>query len=267
MTDDPLWAVRRYGARGAIVEVPLRRCRTFGVIGFPPTLESGHPYVLTAGDYLAGRLRGYADSPLKVYYESVQPRTAADLLGLSGTAALRQFEALEGDLPWISAPGPQVREKRVRMMAADSAEFGSPLTLDDGWNFIGPVSQAKAELEFRRVLAVVDSIAADGYVVNDPVDHVSGFLLRASEEYVAVIWGGEHRIPALAALGYDSVPLLLFPHRIADRCAVDTWPAVRAGAVDREDALQVFDRIMRGALPEHVRAAWPPGLDPVGRAE
>ncbi len=263
--DNPLRAVRRYKGRGEIVEVPLQKCRTFGVIGFPPTPQSCHPYVLTAMDYLAGRLSGYAGSPLEAYYESVQPRTAADLLGLPGVAALQQSEALEGELPWISVSGPEVKKKREKLMASDSGEFGPSLTLDDGWNFIGPVSPAKAELEIQRILAVLGSIAKEGYRVRTPLDHVWGFLLRDGEEYVAIIWGSEHRVPVLAALGYESVPLLFFPHRMADRCNVDAWPAVRTGMLRREDALQVFDRIMKGDLPEHVRTVWPPRGEAFGR--
>lgn len=256
MQIDPLRAVCRYGVRGVVVEMPLRQCRTFGAIGFVPTPQSDHPYFLTARAYLEGRLGGYAGSPLETYYDRVQPRTAADLLGLPGVAKLEGIEALSADLPWLASPGEQVKEKRALMMAADSEDFGPPLTLDDGWNNIGPVSKAKADLEIRRIFAVVDSLARNGYTVDAPSNHVLGFLLRNEDDHAAVIWGGEHRIPALAALGYESVPLLFFPHRIADRRAVDTWPAVREGALSREQALQVFDRIFSGQLPAYVQAAW-----------
>lgn len=256
---DPFEALRLHKARGVVVEIPLERCRTFGALGFPPTLRAGHPYILAAEAHLAGRLSGYTGSVLEAYYETVRPETAAALLGLPDdeVGALARMEAIEAELPWIGVSGAQKKKQRAAFMASDSAEFNRPMDLEHGWSFIGPVSSEKGELELSRTRAIVDAIAREGYKVASPADHVWGYLLRAGDEYAALIWGGQHRVSALAALGYESMPLLLYPHRVANRLHADTWPAVTAGSLDRDQALQVFDRLMAGRPPPEIEAIWP----------
>lgn len=256
---DPFEALRLHKTRGVVVEVPLDRCRTFGALGFPPTSRAGHPYVLVAAAHLAGRPARYAGSALEAYYETVQPETAAALLGLpeDEVRALARMEAIEADLPWIGVSGAQVKRQRAEFMASDSAAFDKPMGLEHGWSFIGPVSAEKGELELNRTLAIVDAIAREGYQVASPADHVWGYLLRAGGEYAALIWGGQHRISALAALSHGSIPLLLYPHRVADRLNAESWPAVRSGSLERAQALRVFDRLMAGRLPPEVEAVWP----------
>lgn len=256
---DPFEALRQHKARGVVVDIPLERCRTFGALGFPPTVLAGHPYVLAAADHLAGRIAAYTGSVLETYYETVQPRTAAALLGLPEDAAgtLGRMEAIEAELPWINVSGARVKNLRATFMESDSAEFDRPMGLEHGWSFIGPVSVEKGELELHRTRDIVDAIAREGYQVTSPADHVWGYLLRAGEEYAALIWGGQHRVSALAALGYESIPLLLRPHRVAHRLHAEAWPAVTSGSLDRDQALQVFDRLMAGLPPREVEAIWP----------
>jgi hypothetical protein len=258
---DPLEALRRADARQPVVlNVPLDRCRTLGVVAFPPTVLSGHPYVLTAQEYLAGNLRGYSGSPLQAYYESVQPETAVDLLDVpdeAGASGLRGIEALQANLPWLAAPGPDVKASRFRAMQADAAESGMNLKGEDGWNPIGPISPAKAEWEISRTIRIVESIRRDGYW-KVPLDkHIPGYLLRWGTRYCAMIWGGEHRMDALAALGYDHVPLLFYPQRFTDRASVKAWPGVVSAAFTCDQALYVFDRVFEWRQPRAVAAAWP----------
>lgn len=255
----PLVALYRYGARGVIANVPLARCRTFGALAIPPTSQAGHPYVLTAQMHLAGGDADYAASPLKAYYEAVQPRTAAEFLGLpnDATETLGRMEAIEADLPWAGTSGPHVRAQRARFMERDSAAFGQSMGLEYGWSFVGPVSAEKGGLEIDRTVAIVDAIAREGYQAAVPADHGWGYLLRDGSDYTCLIWGGQHRVSALAALGYDNMPLLLCPQRIAERRHAGRWPAVRAGLVTKDQALQVFDRVMAGRLPRQLEARWP----------
>jgi hypothetical protein len=254
--DDPMAALRRYGARGVVVDVPLWRCRTLGPLGFVPSEKAAHPYVLTVKAHIEGTLKKGNGSPLERYYRAVQPKTAAELLGLPTGSILDRFPAIEADLPWMAAPGPQMRRKRARLMAADSAEAGRPLTLADGWNNIGPVSPAKAALETTRLVRVTDSIREQGYRVASLSQHVLGFVLRRGDDFAVIIWGGEHRVPALAALGYESVPLLLLPYRVANHEEADSWPAVRAGIMTRDQACAVCDRLLAGELPDTVARNW-----------
>jgi hypothetical protein len=261
VVSDPIEALRQAdGRRPVLLDVPLARCRSLGVVAFPPTITSGHPYVLTAREYLAGNLHGYGGSPLQAYYEHVQPRTAAELLDVpdaSHTSSLRHVDALHADFPWLTSPGPHVKAGRFKSMEADAREAGVELRGEDGWNPIGPISPAKARWEIDRTIRVVESIKRDGYWEVPLNKHIAGYLLWAGDRYAVMIWGGEHRVDALAALGYDHVPLLFAPHRVAYRNAVRDWPGVASGAFTLEQALHIFDRVIDGRQPNGIAAVWP----------
>ena len=257
---DPLDALRRVEPdQPALVDVPLDRCRTLGSMAFPARPDGDHPYILTARAYLAGRVRRYEGSPLEAYFSSVRPRTGADLVELppEGPASVvDEMEPLLVDLPWLKSPGPHVRQIRLRDMAKDAREAGHDLDGEDGWNHVGPVSARKGELEFARLVALVESISTHGYL--DLPDHMAptGDILVGPERSALHVWGGQHRIAVLAALDHPSIPLRLRARCVYHRTSVGEWPGVASGAFTEAQALHVFDRVLAGRQPRFA-AAWP----------
>jgi hypothetical protein len=258
---EPLEALRRVEpGQPVLVDVPLDLCRTLGCMAFPAMPDGDNPYILTAREYVAGRIRTYEGSPLEAYFATVHPKSGADLVGLPpgrGTSILERMEPLLVDLPWLRAPGPQVRDLRFRDMARDAREAGHDLTGDDGWNHIGPVSERKGELEFARLVALVESVATHGYL--DLPDHmwVLGDILVGEDRSALQIWGGQHRVAALAALDHPTIPLKLRRQCVYRRASVGEWPGVLSGAFTEAEALHVFDRVVDGRPPPFAAARWP----------
>ncbi|GAB6059676.1 hypothetical protein [Desulfonatronum parangueonense] len=229
-------------------------------MGFPPSATAYHPYVLAMKEYLERNIHEYNQSSLKYYFEHVQPRTAAEFAGVSENdhdSKLHWKEAVELDFPWLATPGPQVKSRRFEFMQRDAVQFGKQLTGEDGFNFFGPLSSAKADLEMRRIVLIIGSINKTGYRVSSIKNHLLGYLLKDDNSYVALPWGGQHRLAALAALGFTHVPMLFHRNRFTDRTSVNSWPAVASGDFTPEHALHLFDRIIEGRQPRHVEKVWP----------
>ncbi|SDB58195.1 hypothetical protein SAMN05660653_02940 [Desulfonatronum thiosulfatophilum] len=258
---DPFEALSRVDPRQPVlVNVPLERCRTLGPVGFPPLAEAHHPYVLAMLEYLESNIQQYDESPLKLYFDHFQPQNAAELAdvpGVDNDSNLHRKEAIELDFPWLASPGLEVKSMRNKFLRDDAAQFGKQLSGDDGLNYFGPVSSAKADLEMERVVYIIDSIKRNGYRVPAKQDHISGYLLKKGDSYVALPWGGQHRLAALGALGFRHAPFLLYRHRVTDRASVKSWPAVTSGDFSPEQALHLFDRIFAGRQPQQVEKVWP----------
>jgi hypothetical protein len=257
---EPLDALHRVEPeQPVLVDVPLDRCRSLGCMAFPALPDGDNPYILTAREYLAGRVQSYEGSPLEAYFATVRPASGADLVELpqGGSSILSRMDPILVDLPWLRAPGPEVRDSRFQDMARDACEAGHDLTGEDGWNHVGPVSRRKGEMEFARLVALVESIAAHGYLDLPDNMAVMGLLLVGEDRSVLQVWGGQHRAAALAALNHPSIPLKLLRRWVHRRASVADWPGVASGAFSKAEALHVFDRVLAGRLPHFAAARWP----------
>ncbi len=260
----PLEALQRSAGRDVIVSVPLGMLRGLNPVGFTFGLGSRHPYVETARQWRSGRCVDYVDSTLYAYYRDVRPRDGADLLGIDGLeepTTLTSYTPAATDYPWVSAPGGGVMEMRRRSLRRDAAEHGMSGERPLPWPTVGPMPMAGGHFGFARVCRVTDSIARYGY---EPevlgAGHVNATLLHANDDAVVLVDSGDHRVAALAALGVESVPVLLTPRHLVSRAGVSAWPGVREGAVTIEQALTVFDRVMAGRLPRCVPTVWWPAV-------
>ena len=262
--DDPLEAFERADAASGqpvVIEVPLHACRGFPILGFPLHAASPHPLVRTAREFVAAPSLREEDSSLREFYEAFQPRTGAELLGLEGplaTGPLARLPALEVEVPWRYAPGPRVKRARFRLMREEAARYGYELTGHDGITVFGPVSEGKRQLEFERITRTVASIEERGYLGGISTGHIQAISLVRDGTARYLIRAAQHRSAALAALGYERIPVLLKPSACLQRDDLDSWPAVRNGAFTREQAQAVFDRIFEGRPPAALANVWPP---------
>jgi hypothetical protein len=147
---------------------------------------------------------------------------------------------------------------RRRVNATDHARFGVLPPGDDSWLEWGPVSPAKAAIEYRRLADTARSIRAHGYRPEELGDdhHMTAHLLVDGERSVAWIIKGNHRAPALAALGYRTAPLVV--KRVFRREEVRDWPGVVSGAFTPEQALAAFDIVFAGRRPPAPGCDWLP---------
>ncbi len=262
LTDDAREAAGRAGNRPMLLKVPIADCRGLRLMAFPLTIDSPHPFVMVAREYLANRPHPYPyeGSPLQIYYRVVQLATAADLYGLSRPAEAAQLSALPSIAavaPWLSAPGRRVRRRRIQLARNEMAQHGTVSRAGLVWHGMGPVPDERGRLEMKRVCDTAASIADNGYRPASIKSHVHAKVLRANGRQVFVISSGQHRAAALAALGYTRIPVHVSPNSVFDRNSVAQWPAVASGALTQAQALEVFDRVFAGEQPPGVAAVWP----------
>ena len=255
---DPVYAHYLHSNEDFLMNVPLAKVRTMGFLGFTCTSSGGHPFVDTLMEYEQGRCVSYEGSALQRHYETVQPRTAAALLGLPPTGLsekLASLTALQAVAPWwpdrgkISPEG--IEQHQQKRTLEENRENGADLCAADGVSLWGPVSDRKGRLEYNRLITILKSIRINGYKRSDARHgDISGTLFQSYEnDYIVNISAGQHRVAALAALGYEEIPVRFsrtFFARTVRREDAANWPFVRNGLFTETQARLVFDRIMTG---------------------
>ncbi len=241
-----------------LVEVPLDHCRILRGLAFPGAQRTGNPFVEALLAYGESNRMEDACALLRRFYARVQPADAGSLLGIQAppTPLLAQ-PAFCYVYPWDPLPSSSVERSRRRAILREDAGHGASSGFQ-GWHHFGPVTEAKVELETRRLVAVYNSIREHGFQRRDGKDgDIEGLVLVAQAESRLLIKRGHHRIAALVALGYSTVAVRCGCYRNAliRREQVAHWAGVGEGGYTTAEALQVFDRIHAGRQPP-VASGW-----------
>lgn len=230
--------------RPLLVDVPLARCRN----GIGMRFDEYHYIVETLKD---GPPATYRQSYLRAYFEHCQPENALAALGLNEEDApgLAGLPATAYVVPWVVTSPQALRAKRAQWMKREAEACGKNLSLEDGFNHFGPVSEAKGELEIERLASLYRSLKSRGYERrNRGYSDIAGWLLtERGEHWCFQIKSGAHRAAVAAAVGVPALPVRTAS--IVLREAVEYWPQVVAGRYTVEGALKLFDRIMMGEAP------------------
>lgn len=262
LTDDPLEASYRAGTERVLVNIPMAHCRFMGPTAIPGNAVDHHPFVRTLAAHDRGECATYEESPLHEFYRTWQPRNVAEALGIDPRSANSRIagEATIGlVLPWWDIDPARRAETMVDAVLEENRRHGAALDGTHGLIFFGPVSQAKGELEFKRLVELFNSVRTNGYVCGQASEDgdIRGRLLARGSAWKVKILRGEHRAAALAALGRDTLPIRFDSRLVVRREEVDSWPNVRSGLFSREQALSVFDRMFEGRQP--ALCDWRPG--------
>ena len=248
-TDHPVEALYLSAGRPFLLNVPMTRCRTFGL-----ALDRDNPLVRTLQDYGEGRRTKAQDSFLSEYYRFWQPATIADALGLpreTASGPLHQSPRNGLLLPWSS--GASLADRTSRLARLEVQELSRELKLEpeliDGILYYGPVSDAFLMMTFQRLVRIYESIRQNGYRESDS-DRMRGRLHLSGEEWRAHMISGKHRIAALVALGHEFVPLQIGPGVPVRRSEHRAWPNVTNRTFSPSEALNVFDRYFEGRFPQ-----------------
>jgi hypothetical protein len=247
--------VRRAQGARFIIDIPLADCRGQGMLAFPCVPGAGHPMVETARLLLDRPDLTFEATPLCSFYDLHQPQSAADHLGLhNGHAELDRSPAVAA-FPWAAPAPPDEEARRRRLLAQENEKHGADFGPEDGFCHFGPISRRRGAFELDRLRRVLFSIREDGFRFGAGEDGLcAAHLLVDGADRRALIQSGQHRIAALAALGYETAPLWLLPRPIRRNEAGD-WLGVRAGVFTVEQGLAVFDRVFAGRQPEPTRPA------------
>lgn len=252
---DPILAAYLSPGLQFVIDVEMGRCLGLHSLAFSYRRGGGHPFVVTLLDYACGQGQTYEGSALEQYYACSQPRNAADALGLEGDAVderLRGGGPLASSLPW-DVLAPQAHEEFWTGIATrDYVENGFSLDASHGWKAWGPASAAAGKAEFTRLVQSYLAIKKHGYVRHSAYDgDIEGRILTSGGDYRILIERGQHRIAALAALGFDKLPVRLAPASVRREEAA-FWPQVVSGVYTTEQALFVFDRMFEARQPAFV---------------
>ncbi|MBL37766.1 MAG: hypothetical protein CMP07_05090 [Xanthomonadales bacterium] len=166
---------------------------------------------------------------LAAFYAGFQPRNIAQMYRLPQGevgAGLAPWE-----LPWL-----------LRRRRPSRGEKG--LGREHGTSYYGPCTDAKIDLEARRLAGIVESVRTRGYRQRSPHAHIAGHLMQSGDRVRFFVRGGKHRAAALAALGFEHVPVRMrdtWP-RVVSRDHASHWPLVSGGEMGASLARDMFDR-------------------------
>lgn len=259
VTDDPIEAIYLSKGKPFLIEVPLARCRGLGYLAFPCVPGAGHPFIDSIEVCLNGNQTTFRGSPLERFCQHWRPRSAAEAMGIldrNTSRALLEAPPYGVVLPWAGITPDDAARYRIARVKEENMSFGVDFGIQEGFLECSPLSPRKLELEYIRLKNVTESIKEHGFKC-DPVEHgyISGYLLIDRGEFAVSIRPGQHRIAALAALGYSSAPVVIglpsnhWPYFATYRNDVRSWPNVRNGLFTINQALELFDRLLEGKQP------------------
>lgn len=231
------------GGKRSAFQCPLDKVVDRDGFGFGK--DQWHPFV-TVLQLRESQGDAAAEAFLDSYYAKHQPRNAAEaFIGFSDVPEM--YRDLEPFLyylsPWKGRTSREVTREIEDWTKRGNTQHGAPdLDLwNDGFQMLGPVSDAKRHIEFNRLRNVADSLKINGF---DRSFGDCGFtVIKRDDDYRFInSGGGYHRTAAMAALGFDWVPGRLFPGPfMIDTVDVDYWPRVRQGVWTRRQALAYVD--------------------------
>lgn len=242
LCDDPLIVMDRiHAGENIALRCEIQRCVIYN--GLSMATEGWHPFVESAKEYLHTGTAKYEGSILERYYKAWQPRNALEtLIGISkGSSFLETYSPLLAhNHPWIDVLPDAALANLCKIIDLENTWAGhSELTYLDGYGLQGPVSNKKGELEYDRLLGVVNSIQQHGY--KRGVDEITVQILKRGEDFRYLVFHGQHRVAAMAAIEQETIPAT--PLLIVDSQYVEHWPQVYKGMWSQENALQYFNHL------------------------
>lgn len=241
---------------GVVISAPLEQGRAFPINSLGK--NGNHPFMVAAR--LSRSKEGQISEEkmaevLKLYYHSVIPKNAAELMGLSADSLLSEHPAWSIVMPWDTET---IDEWKPLVAAAEkfnNYQNGLNLSIEEGWTWIGPTSENKRAIEVRRLSSLLASVLDKGYLRNDKRDgDISAVLLVNEEnEWVWQSINAQHRAAVVAAIGLEAVPIRV--SRVIRREEAAFWPNVMSGLYTKDEAVQVFDTIFQGNY-RHVTEKW-----------
>ncbi len=212
------------------------------------------PFSLTVKLYAQGQCKHYKGSPLEHFYNTWQPKTLAQVAGLtmpSPNLVLSKFPENAPPFPWDAGDVGSLRAVRLKKLPQNKNKLSK--NPSQGFFYYGPVDVAFGEATFHRLINIYESIQHSGYQPNKYGDHIKARILMKENKYKIFIRSGKHRISVLRGMEYTKVPILYGTQQntpsIIRREDSFFWGNVISGFYTQTEALQIFDRIFNGITP------------------
>ena len=264
IVDDPLEALfLTRGGQKTAFHCPLDQCIKCNGLSFSP--DGWHYFTAALHEYQRTGRESYDDSVLKQYFATWQPANALEaLIGCpDGPEALKTVspDYPPNVAPWGATipPDHQIRKTATYAEEPPFIESFIQLVRDHGYHSLhddiqlfilpyldgakihGPLSRARGRIEHARILHTYESIQEHGYDRNQ--GHASVVAIQRGDDYRFRVYAGNHRIAALSALGYKTIPAVFKRDYIIRADDVDYWPQVRRGVWSRDSALRYVDHL------------------------
>lgn len=252
----------KFRSTNVLVNIPIENCISLGSAAFRCTYEARNPFVCTSIEVANNLTQKYSDSTLKKFYTAFIPVNAAEYLDLPVDSAkgILRGSPLSAALPWALIPPGAAQEKlNASVVKFENKRNGGDVGADKGDKYFGPVASEKGEIEFFRLMQVVQSIKEKGYKRSNNFDgDIIGQLMVHDDRFIVFIRSGNHRIAALSALGYETIPIRIHANNqsIINRSRAGNWFNVRNNTFSLSEALEVFDRIFEGRQPVACKIDW-----------
>ncbi len=223
------------------LEVPVNKI--INPLGYKFGSNDYNPFVQT----LRNQALKYEVSALKKYYDNFQPSNAAEALGANFHKPFKLNELPAYSCRFLTPWSSHTPESAIKQVQIDTLnenrEYGNlNIGIEGGDLLHGPVKLEKGEIEFKRLKRVFDSIKKNGYKRNNSLDgDIKVYLLKKGDEYRYLILSGNHRLAAAVALGMEYIPVRLLAYHIINLDDIDSWPQVRIGLWDKENAKIYFN--------------------------
>lgn len=203
-----------------------------------------HPFVEAMQEYISsGYRQTYSGSSLERFYQKWQPKNSLEaLIGASGPAVLRDYPAYAMHSPWLDID-PHERKVYMQRMIHDENQWSGVKGVDasEGYGLHGPVTPQKGKIEYDRLVRTLQSVRVRGYDRRVSGEDVTVVALEGEDDCRFCIAHGQHRVPILAALGYDSVPVSIT--KVARISEIPNWPQVYRGHWRESEAADYIDHL------------------------
>lgn len=224
-----------YVQRSPVLAIPIARARYAGGVSY---LHDDHPM---------RRFYRRGMDGLATYYAGHHPR---DVFERTFLPSPRPNPA-NIMVPWVAGAS-------AADAAPDAGDMGLAARLHGVQQF-GPVSPEKLKLEAARLERIRAALARDGYLPRHgfPTGY---FLVGEDGDWAMHVHKGQHRVAAMADLGYTEMPVQMSPtrKRVIRLSESARWPGVRDGRMSEAEAREIFTCYLVSARDLHF-------ADPTGR--
>jgi hypothetical protein len=161
---DPITLEYCLSKRGyAVFQIPLDETRAFHSLALP-LQPTHHPFVRAfesaARATNPDRARSEIETVLTSYYATVQPSSAAEVVGLTEDEApgLQAVPPIGYILPWWEMGAREMTRGRERSLKYLGLRYGISTAADAGHTFFGPIHRSRLELQVKRLEQLRQSV-------------------------------------------------------------------------------------------------------------
>lgn len=215
--------------RAPVFEVEVARCRDLN--GWAYTGKGWNHFVALLRQLEEQPDLEYRDSVLRDFYRRFTPGNRQEQLFPEEERELPPLSQGWTLHPWVDSRGVMTNPRE------------SPTTRPGGNHHYGPNSDEFGEREFKQIKQTFRLIQQYGYQPEVfPDGHIQGHFLRKGGDYRFLVNEGQHRMAAVAALGYRVIRCKHNPRfdRVVDFKQLVRWPQVKSGLYSRQLAERVF---------------------------